>query len=411
MTIAVIGAGIVGVSTALWLQRAGEDVLLIDRDGPAAGTSFGNAGVIASGAVIPVTVPGLIRSAPKMLIDPDMPLFLRWRYLPKLLPFLWRYLRHANAGSMREISENLHLLLHDAADQHAALARGTAAAEFLDIGDYLHGYESRAAFDADAKYWARRAELGVPFERLEGEAIAGYDPALGGRFEVIVRGPGQGAIRDPGAYVTALFDAFLAAGGRFQLAEMRDVHVEKGRVHGIDTTTGTIEADRFVLTVGAWSGPIAKKLGVRVPLESERGYHVEFHDPSIQFKSPVMVSAGQFVATSMRGRLRCAGIVEFGGLEAGPSEAPFDLLERTVQRVFPDLEYSHTTRWMGHRPATSDSLPVIGQSPRANNFWLGYGHQHIGLTAGPKTGRWLAQMMTDKPPNQSLAAFDPARRG
>ena len=171
-----------------------------------------------------------------------------------------------------------------------------------------------------------------------------------------------------------------------------------------------ITADSFVVTTGVWSDPLVRDLGIFVPLESERGYHVEFVNPSITLKSPIMVAAGKFVAGSMNGRLRCAGVVEFGGLEAGPSRAPFDLLKRQVAQLFPHLTYDDTVEWMGHRPATSDSIPVIGQTPAVKNVYVGYGHQHIGLSGGPKTGRWLAQMITGQPVNTDLSAFSPDRR-
>ncbi|MGX9356949.1 NAD(P)/FAD-dependent oxidoreductase [Roseobacteraceae bacterium S113] len=408
--VVVIGAGIVGVSTALWCQRMGADVTLVDRDGPAAGASQGNGGVLASIAVVPVTVPGLLRKAPRMLFDPEQPLFLRWRYLPRLAPFLRRYLAHGRADRVARISQGLHAMLHDSALQHAALAEGTEAARFVAPGSYLFGYADRAAFEADAFAWETRARRGMEYETLSGTELAEFDPSLEGRFGFGVRCRDHGTITDPGAYVRALAAAFKAAGGEIVQANLVGFEASAGRALHAQTDTGPLEADRFVMATGAWSGPVARQLGVDVPLESERGYHVEFHDPSINLRAPIMVASGKFVVTPMEGRLRAAGVIEFGGLSAGPSEAPFALLKRNMAKLFPDLSYSHTTEWMGHRPATADSLPVIGAAPKLANVFLGYGHHHIGLTGGPKTGRWLAQMVTGIATNEDLSAFSPARK-
>jgi D-amino-acid dehydrogenase len=400
--VAVIGAGIVGVSAALWLQRRGCDVTLIDRDGPAAGASEGNAGVLASHAIVPVPVPGLLAKVPRMLFDPNQPLFLKWGYLPRLLPFLARYLPNGRADRVERIADALTTLAHDSPDQHAALAEGTQAAHYIQPGSYLYGYQSRSKFDADTFGWGLRRRRSLPFTELDADALAHFDPALKGRFGYAVDCPQHGMISDPGAYVRSLADHFVQNGGTLVQATLTGFAEENGRAVTAQTDHGTIDADAFAMTTGAWSGPIASALGVRVPLESERGYHIEFHNPNIQLRAPTMVTAGKFVATPMRGRLRCAGIVEFGGLKRPPSRAPFDLLRKSVARIFPE--------WMGHRPATSDSIPIIGISPRLENVYLGYGHHHIGLTGGPKTGRWLAQMMTGAPVNEDMSAFAPDRR-
>lgn len=407
--IAVIGAGIVGVSTAIWLQRAGARVTLIDREGPASGTSYGNAGVLAAASVVPVTTPGLLRKAPGLLLNPSKPLFLRWSYLPRLLPFLRRYLAHANEEAVERISKGLTLLLGDAADQHLSLSEGTPAARYVTVGDYLFGYADRAAYEADAFAWRIRRKRGFDFEELDAASLAGYDEALAGRFGFGVRCPAHGRISDPGAYVAALADHFVTCGGDVRIATLSDLDVENGRAVAALTSAGRIEADQIILTTGAWSGPLAKRLGVAMPLESERGYHLEFVNPSISLKAPTMVAAGKFVVTPMEGRMRCAGVVEFGGLHAPPSQAPFQLLKRQTEALFPDLKYDRINEWMGHRPATADSLPVIGAAPAAHNVWLGYGHQHVGLTGGPKTGQWLAQLALGKAPNVDLTPFRPDR--
>ncbi len=380
---------------------------IVDREGPAAGTSHGNAGVLASGSIVPVSVPGLWRKAPGMLFSSNQPLFLKWSYLPRLLPFLRQYL--SQAKNVDQIAASLHQMLHDFVDQHHALADGTPAAAYLSDDDWIYGYKDRAAYGADSYGWAIRKKHGVPFEEMSSDTLAAYDESLARRFGFGVRLPHHGRIADPGAYVTALMEVFTSKGGTFRKATVTDVRLSDGACVGLETDHGPLTAAQYVLTLGAWSGPLAKKLGIRLPIESERGYHIEFVNPSIEFKGAVMVAAGKFVMNSMNGRLRCAGVVEFAGLDAPASRAPFALLRRQVKDLFPELTYDRVDEWMGHRPSTTDSLPVIGTAPKARNVLLGYGHQHVGLTGGPKTGRWLAQLVRGRPPNADLEAYSPNR--
>lgn len=409
-SIIIVGAGIVGVSAALWLQRLGQNVTLVDKTGPAAGASHGNAGVLAVGAIVPVTVPGLLKKAPRMLLDPKEPLFLRWSYLPRLFPFLRKYLANTTTQSVERTADGLNLLLHDSPDQHFALAQGTDAERYFAHGDYLFGYANEAKFKADAYTWDAKTRRGVKMEPMSPEMLAEYDPNLRGRFGFGVRCRDHGVISDPGEYVAALAKQFENNGGKILQSDVSEFVLEDGRCTGIRTSKGVLSADKYIIAAGAWSGNWAKHLGVKIPLESERGYHIEFVDPSITLRAPIMVASGKFVVNSMNNRMRCAGIVEFGGLDAPASAAPFKLLRRQMAELFPDLTYSRIDEWMGHRPTTADSLPVIGVAPNANNVWLGYGHHHVGLTGGPKTGRWLADMVTDTPINADLSAFSPARK-
>lgn len=408
--VAVIGAGILGLSTAIWLQRFGHRVTLVDKSGPGAGASFGNGGILADLAIVPVVTPGIWKTAPRMLLDRNAPLFIKWQYLPRLVPFLAQYLAASRPDRVEKTADALRDVLHNAREQHLALAAETGAERYIGPGDYLYVYKDRAAYEADAYGWGLRRARGYEVEELEGEALAAYDPALAGRFGFGAVSSTGGMITDPGAYVAALHAHFKALGGEDVVGEVQGFEATGDTAERANAGDQSIQADAFVITTGAWSGPLAAELGVRVPLESERGYHIEFHAPNLTLKAPIMIAASKFVLTPMEGRLRAAGIVEFGGLFLPPSAAPFDLLRRKVKEHFPDLEYSHTTEWMGHRPAPADSIPVIGQSPRLKNVYLGYGHHHVGLTGGPKTGRWLAQLATGRTTNEDLTPFSPSRR-
>lgn len=408
--IAVIGAGMVGVSTAIWLQRVGHEVVLIDRTGVAAGASYGNAGILACSGIIPVTTPGLLIKIPKMLLDPNQPLFLRWSYLPKILPWLMKFLSKANSKDMNHIVSRLHHIMHDSVDQHLALAKGTHAERFIKPYSYVHGFTDKAHFKKDEKYFNILRRHGYELIEMQPDEIADFDPALKGKFGYAIRSTADGKITDPGSYIKALADDFEAKGGNIFIGEVSDMVLENDRASGIRFADGTvIDADQIVITSGAWSAALTRKLGLNIPLETERGYHLEFVNPNIELKSPVMVTTGKFGMNSMEGRLRCAGIVELGGLDAKPSRAPFELLKRQVDALFPELEYDEVREWMGHRPSTPDSLPVIGAFQNIPNVWTGFGHQHLGLTGGPKTGRWLAQMISGERINEDLSAYSPDR--
>ena len=408
-TVTIIGAGIVGVSTAIWLQRAGHRVILIDRKGPGEGTSHGNGGVLASCSIVPVTVPGLLRKAPRMLFDPNQPLFLKWRYLPKLAPWLIRYLGHANADAVRRRAAALAPIIGDSLAEHQALAAGTGAEKWLHPADYLFLYNDRRHYEGDAFGWSVRAENGFEWDLLEGAAFRAYDPAFSPAFGCAARLKDHGRISDPGRYVKDLAAHAEATGARLVVGEVTDIARDGGRVTGVRVGGETLACDAVVLAAGVWSKLLAERLGLRIPLESERGYHLELWEPSVMPRSPVMVASGKFVATPMDGRLRLAGIVEFGGLDAAPSRAPFALLERAVRAAIPGITWKKTEEWMGHRPSLSDSAPVIGAVPGIEGAWLGFGHDHVGLTGGPKTGRILALLIDGTAPNINLAPYAPAR--
>ncbi len=384
-------------------------MVLIDKAGPAEGTSHGNAGVLASCSIVPVTVPGLMMKAPRMLLDPMGPLFLKWGYLPRLAPWLMRYMANANEKANYKVASALTALLGDSLEQHQALAAGTPAEKWIVPSDYVFVYSDRAAYEGDAYGWGIRKEFGYTWDELDTPAFRAYDPAFGNGYDFAARVPDHGYISDPGRHVKDLAAHVVASGGRLVKAEARDVAFEGGRIVGVDTSGGVIAADRVVIATGAWSKPLSRRLGIDVPLESERGYHIELVDPSITLKSPAMVASGKFVATPMDGRLRCAGIVEFGGLEAEPSKAPFDLLLHRITEALPDLTYREVVRWMGHRPAPADSIPLIGEVPGKPGVYMGFGHHHVGLTGGAKTGRLIADLIAGRRPNIDLSPYDPSR--
>ena len=407
--IAVIGAGIVGVSTAIWLQRDGHEVVLIDREGPAAGTSYGNGGVLASCGIAPVNSPGLMKTAPAMLFQADSPLFLRWSYLPKMLPWLIKYMLRANHKDARYVASALTQILHDSLEQHQALAKGTGAEKWLKPSDYVFVYDDRAAFKKESFAWSVRREMGFKWDEMNAESFNNYDPIFQGTRNFAIRMKNHGLISDPGEYVTALARHVESEGGEIVIAGAKDIVQKAGQVTGVETDKGTINCDAVVLAAGVWSKALSEKLGAKTPLESERGYHIELVNPSVMPRAAMMLASGKFVITPMDGRLRCAGIVEFGGLETPASTGPIALLKKQIHQAIPGLTYDRVEEWMGHRPAPTDSIPFIGPFDNVKGAYAAFGHHHIGLTGGPKTGRMIADMVANRKTNIDLAPYNVSR--
>lgn len=406
--VVVIGAGIVGVSAGIWLRRAGFDVTLMDKAGPGQGTSHGNAGVLAALSVVPVTVPGLVHKAPKYLLSRSFPLYLRWSYLPKLTPWLIKYLSHANDPETRRIARALAPIVSDTVEQHKALTTDLGLADWVTDSDYAYAYSDRSAFEADRYVWDLRKEAGFTPDIIEGPEVRDYEPSLSENIGLVAAARDHGFIRDPGGYVAALAKAFEGMGGRLVQTEVKDFIMDGERISAVDTTSGRVPCTDVVLATGVWSKPLMQKLGINVPLESERGYHVIFENATGGPSRPIMVAAGKFVATPMAQGVRCAGVVEFGGLDAPASRTPLDVLREQAAAAFPRMTATREIEWLGHRPAPSDSLPLIGEVGTSRVF-TAFGHHHIGLTGGPKTGRLVAGLISGQPTNTDLRSYDPQR--
>ncbi|MBT8154819.1 FAD-binding oxidoreductase [Epibacterium ulvae] len=407
-SVVVIGAGIVGAASALWLRRKGLDVTLIDKNTPGHGASFGNGGILARCSVVPVTGPGLMAKAPGYLLNRNFPLFMRWRHLPRLLPWLARYMANANAKDTTRISHGLNALLGDSVDQHLALSAGTPAAKWVKTSDYSYVYRDRAAFEADRFAWDLRRDAGFEPEIVEGAEVRAREPILGQDAGLLAVNKDHGYVTDPANYVQDLVQVFEEMGGKRVQAEVKDFTYTGDKITAVETDQGAFPCTHTVLAAGVWSKPLMQKLGVQVPLEAERGYHILFKGPSQTPNAPMMLAEGKFVATPMAAGLRCAGVVEFGGLSETKSRAPLDLLRKSVRRMFPGLTAESEKEWLGFRPAPTDSLPLVGEI-RGSGVFTAFGHHHIGLTGGPKTGRLIADLIGGDTPNADLSPFDPMR--
>ncbi|MEM7407325.1 MAG: FAD-dependent oxidoreductase [Pseudomonadota bacterium] len=409
----VLGAGIVGVASALRGLRAGLDVTLVDRLPPGDSTSFGNAGVLASLSFIPVTTPGLIGKVPSMLANPIGPVYVQWSRLPAMLPWLWRYLRNSSRERATAIAHSLAPLTLDSFAAHRDLAAGTPAARRVREMGYAFAYRDRAAFDGDAFGWNLRTEHGISYDVYEDDAAREVEPAMGRGYRCLVVSSEQhGTIDEPGNYVKELAEAFTSAGGTYRQAGVASLEVRDGRFAGLKLENGeTLAGDDVVLAAGVWSAELLKPLGINIPLQAERGYHVELLGSNRVPRHALSVTDGKFVATPMGDRVRLAGLAEFASIDAPPSKAPVKTLLTRARQIFDDLEYESHTEWLGRRPTTIDSLPVLGELGRQQGIHLAFGHQHVGLTCAPTTARLVVDRIAGVPSNQDMAPYSAERFG
>lgn len=398
----VVGAGIVGMATALSLQREGHKVTVLDSGAPGSGASMGNAGCICPASCVPESGPGVMMQAPGWLADPLGPLALRWRYLPKFLPWLIRFIRAGQPDRVEAQSQALRALYRSAYDAYTPLLQFAGASGLFQKIGYVIAYETEAAWNKDRGSFAMRARRGVQMTELDDAGMRALEPALNPAFKRGVQLTENGYCTDPLLLVQRFAEAFTNAGGVIKQEKVSDCAADANAVTVV-TDHGVQRAERLVVAAGARSHFLASQLGSKVPLETERGYHAQLADPGVSPSLPVMSGEHKFIATPMRLGLRFAGTVEFAGLEAAPNWGRAEKLMELGKRMYPDLDTSKPSFWMGHRPSLPDSLPVISKSPHHRSVFYAFGHAHLGLTGAAVTGQIIADLVAGRTP-----AIDPS---
>lgn len=390
--VVVIGGGVVGVSTANWLLRAGNAVTLVERDEPGMGASFGNAGGIADYACIPIATPGIVRQVPRMLLDPYGPLSIQWSYLPAIAGWLTRFLLSSRQSRVNDIVQHLLALLRLAVPAYRTLLGQAESGRLLHADGGLYIYGSRDLYDASQATRQFYEKHGFAATRLTADEVRDLEPNIAPVYHGGLFIPSSIHIKSPLGFVRALADSFVQGGGTIVKDEVTDIAQRDGDRVSVSMARGDITADAAVLAAGAWSASLLRRVGERLPLSQERGYHITFAGAQHLIGRPVCYLPTGFYMTPMQDALRIAGTVELGSLDAPPTRARIDLLARSARRLFPALP-DHDTEWLGFRPSMPDSVPVIGPSGRIRNLYFGFGHGHIGLTLGGITGLLLARMV------------------
>lgn len=414
--VVVIGAGIVGACTAVEALREGFRVTILDPADPGGeqAASYGNGCWLSPMSVIPPAVPGLWKKVPKFLMDPLGPLAIRWSYLPRVAPWLIRYLRAGwTWGQVAEIARALRPLVVDAPALHKALADEAGVGHLIERRGLIYIYPTRADFEAEAKAWEIRHAVGVRWLELGPDELHQREPDLDRRYTFGVMVEEGGHCTDPGAYTAALVTHALAQGATHLRIRATGFAIEGARLRAVRTDGAEVPADAAVIAAGAFAKPLAAAAGDRVPLETERGYHAEVTDPEVAPRHGLMPSDGKMSIMRTTNGLRCAGQVEIAGLDAAPNWNRAEILRDHLLRCFPglprDLPAERVRTWLGHRPSMPDGKPCLGPSSASRDIVHAFGHGHTGLVAGARTGRVVAALLAGRSPEIPIAAFDPGR--
>jgi len=395
----IVGGGVVGLACAYTLSQAGHEVIVVDRDFNGDKASFGNAGGIAVTECMPLSHPGVLRKVPKWLLDPLGPLAIQPRYALTLIPWLWRFYRAGRTP-----------VFYRHADALAALNKRTyhdlrpLLTDIGLIGDLVPTgalvlYSNRRSFEADRLEWQVKADRAVNFELLTRDEITDLEPAIGPTKEFGVLEPEWSLIKDPKKLVQRLAEWLAAQGVRLIEGDVTEVLTVDKRMAGLELANSTtIPASNVVIAVGAWSGAFAEQVGDRIYLESERGYNTTLPDPGINIRRELIFAEEKFVVSPLAPGLRIGGAAEFAGLNEPPNFGRAKALLTLARRHLPGLTAGSGAEWMGHRPATPDSLPIIGPSPNAQGLYYACGHGHLGLTQAATTGRLIADMILGNSP-------------
>ena len=406
----VIGAGIVGLAAALRLRQAGHEVLVIDRSGVAAEASRGNAGACAYSDIEPLASPGIIRQAPRWLLDPLGPLSLPLPYLPTIAPWLWRFWRASRPERVAASTRAQAALMRLAAAAMPRLVRDAGVPGLLHSDGNLHLYESQAEWQASLPGWQVRAQHGIAFEHLsEPAAIARSQPGLSPQLVAATLVPGWQRIDDPLALAQAVAAALTALGGRLRRAAVTSLRPTPDGITLRLANGRELRARRVLVAAGAWSHQLARGLGDHLPLETERGYNTTLPPGAFDLRRQLTFARHGFVVTPIAGGVRVGGAVELGGLQAPPNFARSRSLLDQAKRFLPGLRTEGGTAWMGFRPSMPDSLPVIGPAPGDARVLYAFGHGHLGLTQCAATAELIADLAAGLAPALDMAPYAATR--
>jgi len=408
--VVVIGAGIVGVAIALRLQREGRNVLLIERKHVAAEASGGNAGALAFSDILPLASPGILKKAPRWLCDPLGPLAIRPAYLVRITPWLYRFWRASQPDQVQASTAAQAALMELSAAETPLLLAAAGALDMMKSDGVLHVYESEAELAAAQPGWQARTEHGIAFSHLHGPAdIAELQPGLSPALVAATFVPGWKTVSDPLQVAEALARQFERHGGRIRRADATALLRGANGVSISLREGAPVSAKHVVIAAGAWSHHLARTLGERIPLETERGYNTTLPVGAFDLRRQITFGGHGFVVTPLACGLRVGGAVELGGLDAPPNFARSKMLLAKAKRFMPRLATEGGVEWMGFRPSLPDTLPAIGRAAADDRIVHAFGHGHLGLTQAAATARIVADLMAGRPAALDLAPYRPQR--
>jgi D-amino-acid dehydrogenase len=402
----VLGAGIVGVSAALHLQKRGRSVALIDRRGPGEETSHGNAGIIQREGVVPYPFPRDLRLIAKYAFNLLPEANLHWTALPRIAPWLFRYWRASTPARVAATARAMRPLIERCVIEHEALMADAGILGVVRRTGYMRVYRSEHAFDAAlAKDKADQKAYGVNFEALDAAQVAAIEPHLQGSIAGGMLMPDPVSVPDPGAVVKAYARLFAERGGRFIEGDARSLTEARGGWE-VQTAGGPATAAAAIVALGPWSDDVFRPLGYRFPLGVKRGYHRHFAAwGNATLNRPVLDAEHGYLLAPMAAGIRLTTGVEFARRDAPPTPVQIERALPSAREIFPLGAPVDADVWLGRRPCLPDMLPIIGPAPRHRGLWLDFGHHHLGFTLGPVAGRLLAEMITGEAPFTDPAPY------
>lgn len=400
----VLGAGMVGVSVACHLSVRGRSVALVDKRAPGEETSFGNAGVIERSALLPVGFPRDLRLLMQVGFGRAPHAAYHWRALPRLSRWLLAYYRNSRPSELQRSARALFPLVDVSLEEHKALMQGCGAMRFLEEDGWLRVYRTARSRRAEEPELTLARELGVPFQEFDAETAAELEPGLGRVFHSAIFWPTTGSVSNPGAVTKAYADLATRRGTAVLRGDARSL-ARAGDGWTLRTADGgTVEASEVVVALGPWSTDLLRPFGIDLPLAVKRGYHMHFSGSGLV--RPVVDVDGGYAIAPMEAGIRLTTGIEFADRDAPATPVQIERAEPFARDLLPTLGLPKDPHpWLGRRPCFPDSLPVIGRAPGQPGMWLAFGHQHLGFTLGPVTGRLLAEMMTGAAPITDPAPY------
>jgi D-amino-acid dehydrogenase len=407
--VTIIGGGIVGLAAAYYLTREGAQVAIVDRDPHGDKVSLGNAASIAVTEVVPASAPGALWRVAGWMLDPLGPLTVRPTYAPKLVPWLVRFARSGTLKEVERISLAVAALNSRAHDDLIPMLEGTGLSGELKRHGALTVYETQRGYVRDLPEWQLKQSLGIVLEEMSGAEARRLEPALGPRVCRAVLTPQWSHVTDPKRLVYGIQNWLMSQRVTIRRGTVSNIVADLNSVL-LELDNGErISTDIVVVAAGAWSGLLARRLGDRVLLESERGYNSTLPESGISLHRPLVFAEQKFVATPLSCGLRIGGAAEFGGLNAPENFKRSRALLQSARRYLPNLRITGGTNWAGHRPTTPDSLPVIGPSKANPRVFYAFGHGHLGLTQAATTGCLITDLIFHRPPSVDMKPYNITR--
>ena len=407
LKIGIVGAGIQGISNALFLQKKGFSVTIFDRDEPGSpAASYGNAGHFSPYASVPINRPDVLTDVPAMLLSSTGPLALKWNYVPKMIPWFLQFIRNCTTKRMMHTAKNMHQILDLALPAYDELFDEIDLEGLVEKKGILYIWNDQSLKSRELEIKVRN-ELGVDQQVVTPKEIHDLEPNIKPFYHGGVYYQHGRHARNPKKILLKLFDLFLKKDGKFLKMNVQDINFEEEKPV-IKTETQKFIVDKLVIACGAFSKRLTDNLDEKIPLDTERGYHVHFKDCDHLLKRPVIFSNRGFGITPMEQGLRVVGTVEFGGLNNPPSKGRIKNLINNAKYMLGDLP-EHEDEWMGFRPSLPDFLPVIGPSKNHKNIFYSFGHHHLGWTLGPISGKIIAGMIAEENTNLNLKPYSSLR--